>query len=81
MWEGELSHVALCRLSMFPSSMPGRTTRILHDKHLGVFVGDSRPQSEVAVEAALQAKFEDEEALINRLRIPSDPQIEPPWTF
>jgi len=75
MWEGEMSHVALCSLSMFPSSMPGRTTRILHDKHLGVFVGDSRPESVAAVKAALHAKFEDKAALITRLRILSDPQI------
>ena len=83
MWEGEGSPDVSC----FPHNMPGRpcgchacraagtAARLAHDKQLGVFVGDSRPESVAAVKAALQAKFESKATLIERLTLLSDPQI------
>jgi hypothetical protein len=74
-WEGEMSEVDSLRLSMLPACMPGRSSRLLHDKQLGVLVGDSRPESVAAVKAALQAKFEDKATLMTRMRILTDPQV------
>ena len=64
-WEGE----GTPDLSGLPSDMPGRNDRLLHDKHLGVFVGDSRDHSVAAVKASLLTKFQEKAGLINRLQI------------
>ena len=53
LWEGEGD----VDVSMMPPAMPGVASRLLHDRHLGVFVGDARPESVAAVKAALQGKF------------------------
>ena len=71
MWEGEGSP----DLSKFPLLMPGVRTRITHDRHLGVFIGDSRPASVRAVKDALMEKFTEKAHLISRLSILSDPQV------
>ena len=71
MWEGEGSP----DLSKFPLLMPGVRTRITHDRHLGVFIGDSCPASVRAVKDALIDKFTEKAHLISRLSILSDPQV------
>ena len=48
MWEGEGSPDP-DDLSLFPPAMPGVASRITHDRHLGVFIGDARPESAQAV--------------------------------
>ena len=60
---------------MLPACMPGRSSRLPLDKHLGVLIGDSRPESVAAVKAALQAKFEDKASILNRMRILNDPSV------
>ena len=70
-WEG-LGDV---NVSMFPPAMPGVASRLLVDKHVGVFVGDARPESVAAVKAALQRKLEDKANLITRLAIIDNPQV------
>ena len=62
-------------VSMFPATMPGVASRLLVDKHLGVFVGDERAESVAAVKAALQSKLDDKAHLIDRLALIEDPQV------
>ena len=45
-------------MPILPPSMPGVVRRVLHDKHLGVIVGDSRLVSIAAVKRELLSKFE-----------------------
>ena len=72
LWEGE----GTPDVSMFPASMPGQAERLLHDRQLGVFVGDSRPESIAAIKSALSDKLASKATLIDRLAILSDPQIQ-----
>ena len=44
MWEGNGSPNP-DDLALFPSAMPGVASRIPHDRHLGVFIGDARSSS------------------------------------
>ena len=62
-------------VSMFPPTLPGVASRLLVDKHVGVYVGDARPESVAAVKAALQTKLEDKAGLIARLALIDSPQI------
>ena len=71
MWEGEGSP----DLDDFPDEMPGVSSRITHDRHLGVFIGDSRPGSVADVKHALMDKFVEKARLISRLSIITDPQV------
>ena len=45
------------------------------DKHVGVFVGDARPESVAVAKAVLQRKLEDKANLITRLAIIDNPQV------
>ena len=71
MWEGE----GAPDVSMFPAGMPGVAARISHDRHLGVFLGDSRLEAVGAVKAALMQKFEEKAEVLSRLPLISDPQV------
>ena len=53
-------------LNGFPQDMPGVSSRITHDRHLGVFIGISRPDSVAAVKLALMKKFKEKAHLICR---------------
>ena len=74
MWEGEGSPNP-DDLALFPPAMPGVASRITHDRHLGVFIGDARPESVQAVKGKLMDKFHDKGRIMSRLPILSDPQI------
>ena len=65
MWEGEGSPIANPDdLALFPPAMPGVASRITHDRHLGVFIGDARPESVQAVKDKPMDKFHDKGRMI-----------------
>ena len=70
-WEGR----GTPDLRGFPPAMPGVPSRVTHDRHLGVFIGDSRPESVAAVKAALQAKLEEKAKVVSRFHLLSDPEV------
>ena len=74
MWEGE-GRPKPDDLALFHPDMPGVASRITHDRHLGVFIGDARPESVQAVKDKLMDKFHDKGRIVSRLPILSDPQI------
>ena len=62
-------------LSGLPADMPGVAQRLSHERHLGVLIGDERPESVAAVKAALMEKMTEKSELIRRLDILEDPQV------
>ena len=72
MWEGAGSPNPADDLALFPPAMPGVASRITHDRHLGVFIGDARPESAQAVKDKLMDKFHDKGRIMSRLPILSD---------
>ena len=75
-WEGEGSPNP-DDLALFPPAMPGVASRITHDRHMGVFIGDARPEPAQAAKGKLMDKPHDKGRIMPRLpiRILSDPQI------
>ena len=58
--------------------MPGVASRITHDQHLGVFVGDPHPgsvQGPRAVKDDIMAKFHEKGHIMTRMHLLDDPQI------
>ena len=74
MWEGEGSPNP-GDLALSPPAMPGVASRTTHGRHLGMSIGDARPESAQAVKGKLMDKFYDKGRIMSRLPILSDPQI------